>query len=126
VYGNRPRALQGLRNNLETEIQAITPEALHRTFRNMEPHVKYVWKPKVDTFTICCDGHVFNMKQGTCVINFMLLNILVGKLYRHVRVRKLVGHPIQYFIRFWCNVGIKVNCFFLFKIIVNCKLIICF
>jgi hypothetical protein len=50
---------------------------------------KHVWKPKVDTFSTWCDGHVFNMKQGTCVINFMLLNVLVGKLYRHFRVRKL-------------------------------------
>jgi hypothetical protein len=49
----------------------------------------------VDTFSTCCDGHVFNMKQGTCVINFMLLNVLVRKLYRHFRVRKLVGHPVN-------------------------------
>jgi hypothetical protein len=40
VYGNRPRTLQGLRNNIEKEIQAITPETLHRTFRNMECHVQ--------------------------------------------------------------------------------------
>jgi hypothetical protein len=36
------------------------------------------------------------MKQGMCVINFMLLNVLVGKLYRHFRVRKLVGHPVEH------------------------------
>jgi hypothetical protein len=39
VYGNKPRTLQDLRNN-ETEIQAITPETLHRTFRNMERRVQ--------------------------------------------------------------------------------------
>jgi hypothetical protein len=32
VCGNRPRTLQDLRNNIESEIQAITPETLHRTF----------------------------------------------------------------------------------------------
>jgi hypothetical protein len=31
------------------------------------------------------------MKLGTCVINFILLNVLVGKLYRRFLVRKLVG-----------------------------------
>jgi hypothetical protein len=41
---------------------------------------KHVWKPKVDTFSTCCDSHVFSMKQGMCVINFMLLNVFVGKL----------------------------------------------
>jgi hypothetical protein len=55
---------------------------------------KHVWKPRVNTFSTCCDGHVFNMKQGMCIINFMLLNVLVGKLYRHFRVRKLVGHIV--------------------------------
>jgi hypothetical protein len=54
---------------------------------------KHVWKPKVDTFSSCCDGLVFNMKQGMCVINFMLLNVLVRKLYWYFRVRKLVGQP---------------------------------
>jgi hypothetical protein len=34
----------------------------------------------------------FSMKLGTCVINFMLLDVLVGKLYRRSWVRKLVGH----------------------------------
>jgi hypothetical protein len=56
---------------------------------------KHVWKPKVDTFNACCDGHVFNMNQGTCVINFMLLKVWVGKLYRHFLVRKLVGHSVE-------------------------------
>jgi hypothetical protein len=55
---------------------------------------KHAWEPNVDTFSICCDDHVFNMKQGTCVTNFILLNVLVGKLYRQFQVRKLVGHPI--------------------------------
>jgi hypothetical protein len=31
--------LQDLRNNIESEIQAITPETLHRTFWNMEHRV---------------------------------------------------------------------------------------
>jgi hypothetical protein len=39
---------------------------------------------------------VFSMKLGTCVINFMLLHVLVGKLYRHFWVQKLVGHPVHY------------------------------
>jgi hypothetical protein len=30
VYGNRPRTKQDLRNKIESEIQAITPETLHR------------------------------------------------------------------------------------------------
>jgi hypothetical protein len=51
---------------------------------------KHVWKPKVDIFSTCCDGHVFNTKQGTRIINFMLLNVLVWKLYQHFQVRKLV------------------------------------
>jgi hypothetical protein len=34
----------------------------------------------------CC---MFSMKLGTCIINFMLLNVLVGKLYQHCWVRKL-------------------------------------
>jgi hypothetical protein len=40
VYGNRPRTLQDLQNNIESEIQVITPETLHRTFRNMERRVQ--------------------------------------------------------------------------------------
>jgi hypothetical protein len=65
-----------------------------RSHRSPSIVCKHVWKAKVDTFSTCCDGHVFNMKQGTCVINFMLLNILVGKLYRHFCIRKLVGHSV--------------------------------
>jgi hypothetical protein len=42
---------------------------------------QHVWKRKVDTFSTCCDSHVFNVKQSTCSINFMFLNVLVGKLY---------------------------------------------
>jgi hypothetical protein len=33
---------------------------------------------------------LFSIKEGTCVINFMLLNILVGKLYRLFWVLKLM------------------------------------
>jgi hypothetical protein len=40
VYVNRPWTLQDLQNNIKSEIQAITPETLHRTFRNMERHVQ--------------------------------------------------------------------------------------
>jgi hypothetical protein len=40
VSGNRPRTLQALRNNIESEIQAITQESLHRTFRNMARRVQ--------------------------------------------------------------------------------------
>jgi hypothetical protein len=40
VYGNKPGTLQDLRNNIESEMQAITPETLHRTFRNMERRVQ--------------------------------------------------------------------------------------
>jgi hypothetical protein len=40
VYGNKPRILQDLQNNIEREIQAITAETLHRTFRNMERRVQ--------------------------------------------------------------------------------------
>jgi hypothetical protein len=43
---------------------------------------------------------VFSMKLGTCVINFMLLNVLVGKLYWHFWVRKLVGHSVRIVLRF--------------------------
>jgi hypothetical protein len=40
VYGNRQRTLQDLQNNIEGEIQVITLETLHRTFRNMEHRVQ--------------------------------------------------------------------------------------
>jgi hypothetical protein len=42
---------------------------------------------------------VFSMKLVMCVINFMLLNVLVEKLYRHFWVRKLVRHPVVSFIQ---------------------------
>jgi hypothetical protein len=32
--------MQDLQNNIESEIQAITPETLHRTFQNMECRVQ--------------------------------------------------------------------------------------
>jgi hypothetical protein len=37
---------------------------------------------------------MLSMKLVTCVTNFMLLNVLVGKLYRHFWVAKLVGHSV--------------------------------
>jgi hypothetical protein len=40
VYGNKPGTLQDLQNNIESEIQVITPETLHHTFRNMERRVQ--------------------------------------------------------------------------------------
>jgi hypothetical protein len=94
VYGNRPRTLQDLQNKIKSEIQVLTPEILYCTFQNVERMCKHVWKPKVDTFSTCYDGYVFNMKQGMCLINFMLLNVLVGKLYRHFWVQKVVGHSV--------------------------------
>jgi hypothetical protein len=46
-------------------------------------------------FRLCFDAcmfaepcYVFSMKLGTCIINFMLLNVWVRKLYRHIWVRK--------------------------------------
>jgi hypothetical protein len=76
-----------------------------RPHRRLSIVCKHVWKPKVETFSICCDGHVLNMKQGTCVINFMLLNVLFGKLYRHFWVRKLVGHSLFRFRYGMCRTG---------------------
>jgi hypothetical protein len=61
---------------------------------------KHVWNPKVDAFSTCCDGHVVNMKQGTCISNFMLLNVLVGKLYQHFQAWKLVEHPVYRLLGF--------------------------
>jgi hypothetical protein len=70
-------------------------------------------------FRLCFDAcvfaqpcFVFSMKLGTCVINFMLLNILVRKLYRHFWVRKLVGHSVFDYIdwKIWYRYRATMSC----------------
>jgi hypothetical protein len=68
-------------------------------------HGSFLWQSTQGflrrVFRLCSDACVFaqpcfmlSMKLGMCVINFMLLNVLVGKLYQQFWVWKLVGHPV--------------------------------
>jgi hypothetical protein len=78
----------------ETTLQLLIIQLIHKRADDVHVNlcVHCLFRLCFDACVFAQHCFVFSMKQGTCVINFMLLNVLVGKLNRHFWVRKLVGH----------------------------------
>lgn len=81
VYRNKPRTLMELQENIRRESEAVTPDVLVNTIRNMERRVQTRLDANGDTFTLAtrpsCLSNCVKFVRVMSVSNFTELRRLV-------------------------------------------------